>query len=229
MVSVLILKLKSSWTHLRVLLKRCSFVFRWFFLSFLEHNEQKSPIPFRYLLRRWFYSHIVYTGWSRVSVVARLYHVYLMVNVGHTKLSALILVQLTFNYGADGFVRFIMTYATFLAIWYPTMEQRIVGVQFSEWIYTKTNFLSNLNYDRSWNGPQIWIRLQTCQTLIGLHLSLWSTLSWGILGITSRWSMWTEGGRTATRSTEPAERWQPAPGWRRTGAGMRRVVGGAYS
>ena len=55
-------------------------------------------------------------------------------------------------------------------------------------------------------------------------------LSWGILGITSRWSMWTEGGGgggTATRSTEPAERWQPAPGWRRTGAGMRRVVGGA--
>ena len=37
------------------------------------------------------------------------------------------------------------------------------------------------------------------------------------------------GGRTATRSTEPAEHWQPAPGWRRTGAGMRRVVGGAYS
>ena len=37
------------------------------------------------------------------------------------------------------------------------------------------------------------------------------------------------GGRTATRSTEPAERWQPAPGWRRTSAGMRRVVGGAYS
>ena len=127
-----------------------------FFVRFLEHNEQKSPIPFSYLPRRWFCSHVVYTGWSRVSVVARLYH---KVNVGHTKLPALILVQLTFNYGADGFVRFIMTYAIFLAIWYPTMEQRIVGVQFSEWIYTKTNFLSNLNYDRSWNGPQIWIRL----------------------------------------------------------------------